>query len=181
MVCWISILTQKKGKNMTPELTKSLHDEFSDILIKDGKSILRGGDFEFRDGWYKIIHKFLSTMNLLLKDLRVVYSDCKVDVDFIIMKEKFGTLQIQGFYISGVPKEYVSVVHAIVEQYENHSMNTCEVTGEYGRTRNDLHWVQTLCDSEYEKVKRERGIRVNVISNCKSCGSKIINHSKVLD
>lgn len=164
---------------MSPELTKSLHDEFSELLMVDGKSILRGGEFEFRDGWYKIVYKYLSTMRRLINDLKVIYPECKVDVDFVIMKEKFGTLQIQGFCIGGVPEEYVSVTHAIAGQYENHSANTCEVTGDYGSTRTDLHWVQTLSDSEYAKVKLSSGIRTNKLSSCQYCGSKLINNSKI--
>lgn len=135
---------------MSPNLTKNLYDKYPDLLTRNGKSILRY-DFEYQDGWYNITDEYLNCVNTLFNDLKQIYKNIHVDSDFVIFKEKFGTMEIQGFHIGGIPELYNDVFWSITQFFTSKSNHTCEITGNWGSLRNEFSYVQTLCEDEYKK------------------------------
>jgi hypothetical protein len=69
------------------------------------------------------------------------------DVVAAQVKEKFGTLR---FYINGTPPDKFDEIHAIINEFETKSGETCESCGQPG-TRKGGSWVKTSCDSCDEK------------------------------
>lgn len=89
-------------------------------------------------GWWPLV-------NQLLDDLLELGWDGAV----YQVKEKFGGLR---FYIGEGSDE----IHERIQQAEDESYSVCKVTGKPGKLRSDLGWMRTLCDEEYEKVKKEK-------------------------
>lgn len=92
--------------------------------------------FSVEIGWFEII-----------KDLITDLIELGWDRKILQVKEKFGGLR---FYI---PSETDEMCKRISEA-EDKSYQTCEVTGKEGKLRPDLGWYRTLCDEEYQKVRR---------------------------
>jgi len=61
------------------------------------------------------------------------------------VKEKYGTLR---FYVSSVGQDVWDVIDAV----ERESGTICEVCGEPGKTRYDMSWYMTLCESHYHNT-----------------------------
>lgn len=88
-------------------------------------------------GWHKLVEK-------LIEDLfELGWDGCLLQI-----KEKFGGLR---FYIA----EGSDAIFDRINEAEDESYQTCEVTGEPGELRSDLGWIKTLCEEEYQKEKRE--------------------------
>ena len=79
----------------------------------------------------------------LIEDLIVLGWDKEVTQ----VKEKYGTLR---FYINGGTHE----IHDRIEKAEADSAHICEDTGKPGKLREDLSWIRTLSDEEYNKIPR---------------------------
>jgi hypothetical protein len=107
----------------------------------DRPPITSAGVFEVGPGWYPLVKELILDLINLGWDKQV----CQV-------KEKFGGLR---FYINSGSDE----VHKRISKAENDSYEICEVTGKPGKLRNDIGWYTTLCDEEYEKIKRKRDER----------------------
>lgn len=99
----------------------------------DAEPIMDTGIFECGPGWYPLLKDLITDLIALGWNKEI----CQV-------KEKFGGLR---FYINeGSDEIYDRISEAEYESYQ-----TCEVTGKPGEVRNDLGWIETLCDEEYEK------------------------------
>ena len=92
--------------------------------------------FDCGDGWFQLIKDLISDLIDLGWDKQI----CQV-------KEKFGGLR---FYINTGSNEVFERIH----KAEEDSYTICEETGKPGKLRNDIGWVRTLCDDEYEKIKK---------------------------
>jgi hypothetical protein len=113
---------------------------------------LRGGRFECREGWFKILDEGFKILIDFENEVKKIYPESNITSDGVmIIKEKFGTMRIQGLYLNGASKILTTAYHELVYSIERTSEYTCEVTGEYGILRTDIPWIQTLCDDEYEK------------------------------
>ena len=104
----------------------------------NAEPIIAAGFFECNSGWYLLIKELIEDLVELGWDREV----CQV-------KEKFGGLR---FYINAGSDE----IHDRITEAEKASYETCEVTGQPGKLRNDLGWIETLCDEEYEKRLAKR-------------------------
>lgn len=113
------------------------------------------GLFEYLDGWAELTEKFLQAVTELLMEERKHYPEAGITSDFIIMKEKYGTLRIQGLRLGGCPEIYQRALDGFVEQVFTASAHVCEVCGQNGELRTKLRWVQTLCDI-HEREARQR-------------------------
>lgn len=89
-------------------------------------------------GWRPLVNQLLDDLLELGWD-GVVYQ----------VKEKFGGLRFDISYGS-------DEIHERIQQAEDESFSVCEVTGKPGKLRSDLDWIRTLCNEEYEKVKKEK-------------------------
>jgi hypothetical protein len=122
--------------------------EMSDFLesiggLKNGYKpkaarIKDAGIFECNAGWYP-----------LLKELITDLIDLGWDKQICQVKEKFGGLR---FYINTGSTEVFERIH----KAEKDSYTICEETGKPGKLRNDIGWIRTLCDEEYEKLIEKR-------------------------
>lgn len=112
---------------------------------------------ECRDGWYELLRS-------LCTEIDEAYAEAGLPVDIRIdqIKEKFGTLR---FYYhtwehadktpenEAAYKEVHLKIGEIVGRYEEISEEVCEECGKPGVLRNDLRWIQTLCDDCCAAVK----------------------------
>jgi hypothetical protein len=108
--------------------------------------------FECGEGWAKLIESIADVGTKLVSDLRNKSTENleSIYIHSCIVKEKFGILRWQGDY--NLPKPYATLWMHYVSSMESYSSNICEVTGNFGRTRNmkngKLAWIKTLCDEE---------------------------------
>ena len=94
--------------------------------------------FECGNGWFPLIKELIENLIALGWDRKT----CQV-------KEKFGGLR---FYITSGSDE----IYNRISKAENDSYEICERTGKPGKVRNDIGWITTLCDEEYQKIKDEQ-------------------------
>ena len=102
---------------------------------------LRGGYFECGDGWLPIIEEFSTLAN------GIAYA-----TDLVIVKEKFGTLRIQGLHArhEGLREEFWRLINAA----EGRSAVMCEVCGEPA-SRVGRGWrLATLCEEHLHEKHR---------------------------
>ena len=94
--------------------------------------------FECGNGWFPLIKELIEDLITLGWDRKT----CQV-------KEKFGGLR---FYITSGSDE----IYDRISKAEKDSYTICEVTGQAGELRNNIGWLTTLCDEEYQKVLAKR-------------------------
>lgn len=104
----------------------------------DREPIIDSDFFHVGEGWYPLIKQLIEDLIKLGWNKEV----CQV-------KEKFGGLR---FYINDASDE----VHCRIMKAEDESYTICEVTGKDGKLRTDIGWYITLCDEEYEKIKKQK-------------------------
>ncbi len=106
-------------------------------FFPDRLSIKTSGFLEINNGWFLLVKELIENCIALGWDKQI----CQI-------KEKFGGLR---FYINSAPDE----VRNLIREAEEKSYEICEVTGDPGKLRTDIGWHRTLCDSEYEKIKKK--------------------------
>lgn len=139
---------------MNEKITQELHKKYPEILATDGKSLLRMGVFEYLDGWAELPEKFLQAATELVMEARKHYPEAGITSGLIAMKEKYGTLRIQGLRLGGCPDIYQRALDGFVEQVFTASAHVCEICGQYGELRTELRWVQTLCDPHNREARQ---------------------------
>jgi hypothetical protein len=122
--------------------------------------------FQFDDGWKDLMDKTCSMLDAVRKASGIVAVASTA-------KEKFGTLRfyyheewtgnrfrrwvrsirnrVFPFY-DEQDKVWIEVIDSIVSRAEHLSSQTCEVCGEYGRTRSKSGWLKTLCKEHAEQM-----------------------------
>lgn len=94
------------------------------------------------EGWHPLIKELLDKLEAytilfpLWKHLRILQ-----------IKEKWGSLNV---YTNFLTNEIV----ALIDEYEQKSLTICEICGKTGFLREDLSWIQTLCDDHYKEIKK---------------------------
>ena len=106
--------------------------------FSDRPKIKSNGFLEISNGWFGLVKELIEDCIALGWDKQI----CQI-------KEKFGGLR---FYINSAPEE----VFKRIREAEDKSFTTCEVTGNPGQLRTDIGWYRTLCEEEYEKIKKEK-------------------------
>lgn len=116
------------------------HAEF---IAKHGDRLVSG--IECADGWIALLDKMLDDLTSL-----------GVNIKFIQIKEKFGTLRAY-YMIDGclgqqkIPNEIYDKIDEIIAQAERESEVTCERCGKPGKLRDGDpgagSWILTLCDA----------------------------------
>lgn len=92
----------------------------------------------------------------LVYDLTVELAEKYPDFKITQIKEKFGGLRyyVEGYFLDFEGQSLAeSTMYKMIANAEKKSRNTCEVTGKPGKVRDDLGWIITLSDEEYEKAK----------------------------
>jgi len=117
---------------MDEQKTKELVEAFPQLW-----GGLRGGAFECGDGWYTLIRAASDA----LRDR----ARCE---GFVIVKEKFGRLEIQG--LRPVEGEDYSYILGVTTMAMLVSLSTCEQCGASSGERRGGSYIQTLCDDCYE-------------------------------
>jgi len=108
----------------------------------DRPKIKSNGFLEISNGWFGLVKELIEDSIALGWNKEI----CQI-------KEKFGGLR---FYINSAPEE----VFKRITEAEDKSFTTCEVTGNPGQLRTDIGWYRTLCDEEYEKIKKQKNGRI---------------------
>jgi len=112
---------------------KTIVEKYPEIWGK-----LRYGVFEFGSGWYPLIMEMSDEIHTLMeKDASV--REAFENADYIIAKEKFGQLRIQGLVSS-------NELDKIIDKYERLSVHTCETCGNEGKLRCTGGWYYTSCE-----------------------------------
>lgn len=135
--------------------------------------------FDVGDGWYKIIHDLSAKLESMIVALAEKQTKCECTHDreehfrgrkcgatlfwqdesepcvcdkfqpFLPrasqVKEKLGGLR---FYMMSSTEE----MEKLIDEAEALCYQTCETCGKPGVCREDLGWIQTLCDSHYQSV-----------------------------
>jgi len=107
-------------------------------FFSDRPKIKSNGFLEISNGWFGLVKELIEDCISLGWNKEI----CQI-------KEKFGGLR---FYINSAPEE----VFKRIREAEDKSFTTCEVTGNPGQLRTDIGWYRTLCEEEYEKIKKEK-------------------------
>ncbi len=143
-------MKQELEMKLADEFTFMRRDTSTDIQNLIEKPELLGNLYEAfgcecDDGWYELIREFCVAVT-------EKYQQFGMPVDIVIhqLKEKYGTLQVYYDYNS---EQYGVVVgnlrneiQQLVEAYELKSEAVCERCGKDGILRDDLSWMQVLCD-----------------------------------
>ena len=101
-------------------------------------------EFECGAGWIPLIETALSTIDGYL-DYKHKINPNAGHIILDQVKEKFGGLRIY-FTDRTMYSEYIDGVFDITERMSEH---ICEECGRPGKTRNNLSWIQTLCEDHY--------------------------------
>ena len=112
----------------------------------------------FTEGWSPWLPNegWDGLLNLLVDEIE------KIDPDFTLhqVKEKFGGLRFYAGFSANLSKEQYDKLGELVMQAEAKSYKICEWCGQAGELRDDIGWILTLCDEDYEKRKVERAERI---------------------
>jgi hypothetical protein len=156
---------------MKKELEDKIFNEFPEFFTnkKDIRNSAMGFGFECRDGWFdlvynlcKRIHTFYTTKYIGHgPDKEIYHHVVPPYFEVLQVKEKWGSLR---FYITGAPME----VHDMIHEAEHQSFYICEICGKRAEKsfskdyksfyRDELPWVQTLCDDCLKEVLDEMGL-----------------------
>lgn len=141
---------------MTEDLELKLVEKYPALLKEYGGDVAQTcmhWGFQHGDGWYNLLDKGFEKLQYLIECFEEL---CGTNKELIIssVKEKFGTLVIY-YDTNGLTELEYLIIRDVIIQIERESARTCEVTGKRGKLRQDLRWMRTLCDEEYEKFKKE--------------------------
>jgi hypothetical protein len=103
-------------------------------IFTDRPPITNAASFDIQPGWYPLVKELIVDLIALGWNKQITQ-----------VKEKYGTLR---FYINGG----TDAIWDRIEKAEADSEFICEVTGKPGKLREDIGWLRTLCDEEYNKL-----------------------------
>ena len=103
-------------------------------IYNDRPPITNAASFDIQPGWYPLVKELIDDLIALGWNKQITQ-----------VKEKYGTLR---FYINGG----TDAIWDRIEKAEADSEFICEVTGKPGKLREDIGWLRTLCDEEYDKL-----------------------------
>jgi len=104
------------------------------LLLKGVRSI------DCQSGWYQLIDVLCG---ILTDYVANVPEELQPDLYLVQLKEKFGGLRAYA-------NETTEYMRGAIAVAENLSFRTCEVCGQAGETRPNIH-VQTLCSKHYKR------------------------------
>jgi hypothetical protein len=129
---------------MNPENTARLLTTYP-LLYRN----LRDQTFECNDGWFDLVWQ-VSTEIELAAQRGGIPKTAKTWPSVGIVKEKFGSLRVQGITCSNVGVN--EVIHDLVERVSQQSMVTCELCGSLGERFEERRNVEVLC-TDCRKIK----------------------------
>lgn len=109
--------------------------------------------YECGEGWRELIEKWAihaTYFNNIIEGVEHNNEQCYVYP--FIQKEKFGSYHAQSSY--NLTPELWTIWMGFQSSLNRKSEHICEITGKYGKLRNDLFWIRTLCDEEYNQVEK---------------------------
>lgn len=113
-------------------------------------------DLAIGDGWFDLIWRLSEKLEPLCKKSHLAAITNRLLVGerdaariyAVQVKEKFGTLR---FYMSFSTQE----MDKDISEAEDESERTCETCGKPGALRDDLSWLKTLCEEDYQKALQD--------------------------
>ena len=134
---------------MNRELEKRLAEEFE--FMRRGPLSEAGIDnlynafgIETGDGWYQLLYDMCKEIAIVLET-----AEKPVTIEMVQIKEKYGTLRV--YYDLEGENNVARKISDIAQKYEDLSEKVCEECGCEGTLRTDLPWIQTLCDTCYDR------------------------------
>lgn len=99
------------------------------------------------EGWHELLDDLRKELDEITEKEKEHYQEYEGYRIFQV-KEKFGGLRVH--VDNGIEKHL-----KIIDYFEGLSYHICEQCGHYGKCRNDLNWVRTLCEEHYEAKRKE--------------------------
>jgi hypothetical protein len=124
--------------------TTEMNDAFDDKHFE----YLKGAYMGVGPGWFTLLHNLCLSIDGHLK-WKNRDAEHKLVVEVSQIKEKFGGLR---FYTGPID----DTIDGMISFAEVMSIHTCEQCGSPGKRRNDIGWIQTLCDEHYNQVKKDK-------------------------
>jgi hypothetical protein len=114
--------------------------DLQDLLSKYPLLLKGVSSIDCQSGWYQLIDVLCGILTDYIADMP---EELQPDLYSVRVKEKFGGLRV---YMN----ESTDYIRGAISIVENLSFRTCEVCGQAGETRPNLH-VQTLCSKHYKR------------------------------
>lgn len=92
-------------------------------------------------GWHPLIKELLDKLQKYVNAFPQL-----MHFRIVQIKEKWGGLCVYTNFGT-------DVINKCIEEYEKKSFTICEICGKSGKLREDLSWIQTLCDDHYKETK----------------------------
>jgi len=92
-------------------------------------------------GWHPLIKELLDKLQKYVNAFPQL-----MHFRIVQIKEKWGSLRVYTNFGTDVSNK-------CIEEYEKKSTTICEICGKPGNLREDLSWIQTLCDDHYKETK----------------------------
>lgn len=125
---------------MKIELQKKLFKKYPKLFrqrkLPPSETLMCWG-IETDEGWFKFIDKLCAKITAL-----------DPEVEIVQLKQKYGGLRC---CTTGTSKAVIDEIWAA----EAESYTICEKCGATGMLRDDLPWMQTLCEECYKKKRKE--------------------------
>jgi hypothetical protein len=145
---------------MNPNEVKEYADPI-DKLIEDYPSVFKdmthGSAYDLPSGWYLLVDKLCSDLSVLLDEERKNTTQNPEQPLFNVLqiKEKFGGLRFY-YVVNTKNDELYHAVQKLIDDAEDASYNTCEITGKPGKLSKSGMYYHTFC----EEVRIKNGFEV---------------------
>lgn len=128
-------------------LSKIILSEFEDFQ-KDYPNLFREYPrcgFSLPNGWIILVRTLSGVLEYYLERLP---EETRKHIQCAQVKEKFGTLR---FYMTA-QDDFIS---GAISMAESMSHYICEICGNPGHQRDNIGWIETLCDHDAKKYLKE--------------------------
>ena len=145
---------------MNPNEVKEYADPI-DKLIEDYPSVFKdmthGSAYDLPSGWYLLVDKLCSDLSVLLDEERKNTKEDPNHPLFSVLqiKEKFGGLRFY-YMMNTENKDFYKNICNKIDQAEDASYKTCEITGKPGKLSKSGMYYHTFC----EEVRINNGYEI---------------------
>lgn len=139
---------------MSPENQEKLYKKFPQ-LYRSNQSPLGDFGIECNDGWFQLLYSLSGKIDTIFRSSKLSEENYP---EVVQVKEKFGGLR---FYVENIHPSIRDEINRVIDIFENHSVETCELCGRNGSLRNDRRWIKTLCE-EHNKPIESRELAGNI-------------------
>jgi hypothetical protein len=136
---------------MKQELQDELYKKYPDIFCQRhlpmSQTCMCWG-IDTGDGWYQLIDDLCAKIKAHVDETKLTYP--KYTIEFVQVKEKFGTLRVSLDYSHPAIDKFISEAVAL-------SAKTCDVCGDPGHCGSYRGWWMTLCKTHSDEHIAQTG------------------------